>query len=428
MKIDFRLTALSLSLILLTACGQQKTVANVYESATDSCSGDVIPKSFVVKYKDGRMEKVSAASEQEFLDGYLSPNLDQVEFAEPDYRVHAAVQAATAITPVTFTDNWGSQRIGAAALWQQNVRGDGVIVAVIDSGMDITHPQLANQLAINPGETGTDADGRDKSTNAVDDDKNGFVDDVAGWDFTNGTSQKLMGDHQLHGTHVSGIIAAAHGDARAQGANYVEGVAPGAKLLPLAFLDESGSGSLSDGVRAISYAVSRGARVINASWGGTACSHSLRDMIASLSAHNVIFVSAAGNDAWNTDRQPEYPASLNLPAQLTIGATGNHDLMAQFSNYGVKTVHIFAPGIDIVSTVPGGLMASLSGTSMATPFVSGAVALLVGAVPTATADQVREALYNSAYKNYSYLNASQGRVDLTTALNELQRIVGNASH
>jgi subtilisin family serine protease len=175
-----------------------------------------------------------------------------------------------------------------------------------------------------------------------------------------------------------------------------------------------------NGVYAIQYAVKRGAKVINASWGGAGCSRSLKETIAGLQAQGVIFVSAAGNDSSNIDRTPMYPASLDYAAQIVVGATGDHDHMAEYSNYGAQHVHIFAPGSEIVSTYPGGGLASLSGTSMATPFVSGAIALLLSAQPTADVVKIRQALYASAIKRGEYINASQGRMDLTQALNFLR--------
>jgi subtilisin family serine protease len=200
-------------------------------------------------------------------------------------------------------------------------------------------------------------------------------------------------------------------------------VAPQAQILPLAFLDRNGAGMLSSGVKAIQYAVAQGARVINASWGGDDCSKALREEIRNLDDTRVAFIAAAGNDSRDVDTLPSYPASLNLAAQITVGAIGSHDIMANYSNYGMHAVHIFAPGTEIDSTLPGSRVGSLSGTSMATPFVTGAVALLLSAAPTATVSQIRTALYNTALHDDHYLNASHGRLDLAKALDELKKLM-----
>lgn len=407
---SFRLTVLALAVLTLSACAKTETTTSVFSAAKEECVADVAPQRYIVRFNDGRIQSVTAPSDQEFVDGFVAQNLDQIEFAEPDYYVSSKVDLSHFSS--SFTDNWGTKRIDADALWSQGVRGHQITVAVIDSGMDVDHPQLAGQVRKNAAEV---------ADNGIDDDGNGFVDDVGGWDFV--ANRPLQGDYQIHGTHVAGIVAANHNDNVAASGSQVQGIAPAAKVLPLAFLNQNGSGLISDGVRAIRYAVARGARVINASWGGNVCSRSLRDTIAALDPTQVTIVVAAGNSGANIDYAKEYPASLNSAAQITVGATGSHDLMAHYSNYGPGSVHLFAPGSDIVSTIPGGDMGMLSGTSMAAPFVAGSVALLLSAEPSASAGQIRYALYNSAYKNVSYLNASQGRLDLTTALAELRRIL-----
>lgn len=427
MKMDFRarLTAIFIFSALTAACGEQRTATGSFEKASDECIGEAIPKQFMVRYKDGRIEKVNAPSKEEFISGFLTDNLDQIEYAEHDYFVRAGVpvkpgEIKQKLAQSMWADNWGAERVGAHQLWQQNLRGAGITVAVIDTGMDLNHPQLKKRVAANSGEQGLDNSGRDRASNGVDDDGNGFVDDALGYDFAR--SRPLQGDYTYHGSHVSGIIAAEHTDTNAQGAPYVQGVAPQAKILPLAFLDETGSGAMTDAVRAVYYAVERGARVINASWGGPGCSRSLQDAVLSLESRGIVFVAASGNESMNIDRNKTYPGSLDLPAQITVGAIGYYGNMSQYSNYGLRSVHIFAPGDGIVSTVPGGI-ASLDGTSMAAPFVSGAIALLLGAEPTATPAQIRQALYNSSVRNSDFLNASQGRLFLTNALTELRRIL-----
>lgn len=413
MKMDLQKIALSVSLLTVTACGQQKTSSQSFAKPAEECVADVVPGQFIAKFKDGSIHVVKAVTTESFLKGYATEHLEEIQFSEPDYFVRQNSSPTAQAEAPTTADNWGPSRIGADELWAAGIRGSGVIVAVVDSGMDLTHPSLKNQVAVNPNEV---------PGNGVDDDHNGIVDDVGGVDFL--TNKPLKGDYQMHGSHVAGIIAAEHSDNLATNETYVQGVAPEAKILPLAFLNSDGNGLISDGVRAIKYAVTRGAKVINASWGAPVCSKSLLDTVNSLASKNVIFVSAAGNDSTNIDRNKEYPASVNAPTQITVGATGFNDLLAEYSNYGLSSVHIFAPGTSIISTVPGG-MASLTGTSMATPFVAGAVALLLSAEPTATPAQIRQAIYASAYKQSTYINASNGRLDLRHALTELRHLMGH---
>ena len=383
---------------------------------TDGCTGAVIKHQYIVTWKNGAITKEYGESDDSFAQNFIGAFKDQIQLAEPDMTVTIpeAVQALIEVQTVTRADNWGAIKVEAGKVWQQGVYGQGALVAVVDTGIDRSHPQLAPRLALNTGEMGTDAQGRDKSSNGVDDDKNGFVDDWNGWNFVARTNSPL--DDNGHGTHVSGIIAAQHSDTVAQAANYVQGIAPKAVILPLKFLDSDGTGALSDAVSAINYAVARGANVINASWGGTACSVTLRSAIANLVAKNILFVVAAGNDSVDLGEQPRYPASFSYLSQLTVGATGLFDSMATYSNYGTPSVHLFAPGTLIISTFPNATMAALSGTSMATPFVTGTAALLYGTHPDATLTQIRGAILGSVFKNSQYLNQTQGRLDLSGLL------------
>lgn len=410
-----RALLLLVAILALTACGKQKTSSGTYEKPVEECVADVVPNEYVMHFKNGISKKVYAATLEDFFKEHVDPHLADIDYTEPEYFVRAApVATATATATASGADNYAAVRVGADALWSAGFRGQGVVVAVIDSGTDLLHPQLAGRIHSNTAEI---------ANNGIDDDANGYIDDARGYDFY--ANRPLTGDYQSHGTHVAGIVAAEHTDTVAAPHAYVQGLAPAAKIMPLAFLNADGSGRMSDGVRAIKYAAANGARVINASWGGTICSKSLRDTIRGLDTTEVIFVAAAGNDGSNIDRYKEYPASLNFAHQLTVGATGEMDLMTSFSNYGYETVHIFAPGQNIVSTVPGNSLDSLSGTSMAAPVVSGALALLLSAEPSATVAQVRQALYNTAYKQPSYFNSCRGRLDLRTTLTELRRLMSN---
>jgi subtilisin family serine protease len=418
----------TLFLLALTGCSKTKTVQTVYPKVSDSCADHALPQRHVVRWITGNVTLLEGGTREEVIESFVAANLEQLDFIEPDFSVKLPRPQAAGNLPtstLTSADNWGVVRINAGAAWANGARGGGITVAVVDTGMDLSHKQLSNQIAYNKGESGTDASGNDRSNNGVDDDRNGFVDDYNGYDFTANAAEPW--DYNSHGSHVAGIILAEHSDSEPGPQPHVQGVAPDARVIPLAFIDRSGEGSLFNAMRAIDYAAMRGARVINASWGGSGCSTVLRDQIAGLYNKNVIFVAAAGNGdnngiGYDIDFFPEYPAAFNLLAQLTVGAVGQFDSRARFSNYGRKAVHLFAPGVDIVSTVPQNEMGPMTGTSMATPFIVGAIASLLSHRPQASMDQIRAALYASAHSDSSYKNASQGRLDLGAAVAELERL------
>jgi subtilisin family serine protease len=274
-------------------------------------------------------------------------------------------------------EQWGVEQannvdVDLPEAWGLTPGSPAVVVAVVDTGMDVTHPDLAGRLWANPGEV---------PGNGRDDDRNGYVDDVHGWDFTLNTG--VMRDTDGHGTHVSGIIAA-----QANNGAGVAGVAPGVRLMPLRFIGAGGDGAVSDAVDAIYYAVAQGARVINASWGGGGYSQALADAIRYAGSRNVVFVTAAGNERANNDSVRSYPSAYRFGTTLSVAAVDASGRLASFSNYGARTVDVAAPGVDVLSTVPGGGYDLMDGTSMAAPFVSGVVALVASINPAATATQI----------------------------------------
>lgn len=243
---------------------------------------------------------------------------------------------------------------------------DRPIVAVIDSGLDTQHFAFAQRSAVwrNPNEI---------PGNGMDDDGNGFVDDVHGWNFI--SKSGAMIDDDGHGTHVAGIVLSVASDIF----DPSDSSASPIQIMPLKFLDANGGGSTADAIAAITYAVDNGAKVINASWGGVHYSRALHEAVAYSYDRGVAFVAAAGNAKRNNDAVPVYPSSLDVPSVLSVAATTDWDYLATFSNWGAQSVGIGSPGVFILSTTPGSTFGYSSGTSMAAPYLAGlaAVSLLV---------------------------------------------------
>jgi subtilisin family serine protease len=301
---------------------------------------------------------------------------DRIEYFELDQRI-----GSTAALPDDdhFAKQWALHNTGqsngvkdadidAPAAWKLSTGTGQTVVAVIDTGIDWKHPDLKNRIWTNADEI---------AGNGIDDDGNGYVDDVRGWDFVNWDNNP-MDDHG-HGTHVAGIIGANGDNGRG-----VAGVNWSVKLMPLKFLDSDGAGYLSDAITAIEYAIENGATISNNSWGGSGYSQSLYDTLAYARQHDHIFVVAAGNDSDSLDQHPDYPASYGqwLDNVVVVGSTTRQDHLSGFSNYG-KTVDIAAPGSSILSTYlrnegknDAKGYKTFSGTSMATPFVAGAASLI----------------------------------------------------
>jgi subtilisin family serine protease len=337
----------------------------------------------VVKPDAGVSVEASVAALERSNDvAYAEPDVRRTAFATPDdtffgleWGLSNGGQTVGGVTGTPDAD------IDADQAWDTTVGSADVVVGVVDTGLDLGHPDLATNVWSNPGESGA---GRE--SNGVDDDGDGLVDDVTGWDWAAGDNQPL--DENGHGTHVSGTIAGRGDDAMG-----VAGVAWRARLMALRILDATGSGRVSDAIKAYGYAAAHGARIVNASLGGGSFSRAERDAIAA--ARDVLFVVAAGNEGADNDTTPSYPCDYDLPNVVCVAASDQHDELAGFSNYGATSVDLAAPGVNIASAWPGSRWALLDGTSMATPHVAGTAVLALAANPRLDTAGLRAALLSS---------------------------------
>lgn len=415
----FRPLTIIATAFLLSACGGVKTTDSVFPTTTGSCAQGASLNRFIVQWEDGSYTVENSASPEYFKTGFVSKNLNLIRHVDQDQRIQLTKQeqisAFSDSAVSTESINWGPQQIEAPTLWSQGVKGTDVIVGVVDGMVDTTHGQLAANLAINTAEI---------PDNGIDDDHNGFIDDYKGVQIN---AEKNDPTLNRHGTHVSGIIAADP----TQGP--ISGVAPRAKILPAQFIGNDGGGSIGDAVVALNYVAGRGAKIINMSWGLDPCVEvpNLKSTLQGLNSRGILLVTAAGNGdshgvGVNMDVYPSFPSAYNFTNQINVAASTMSNVLIGFSNFGIRSVHVAAPGVGIYSTVPGNQVEVMSGTSMAAPMVSGAAALLWGAIPTATAAQIKEALMKSVDVNPgSPLDVQSGGViNVNKALGLLKSITG----
>jgi thermitase len=315
-----------------------------------------------------------------------------------------------------FADQWalhnqgqegGKERadIDALKAWAKTQGSNNVVVAVLDSGVDYNHVDLRANIWTRP----------DNVPEYVDDEL-GAVDDIHGFDVNMDLGDPM--DDNGHGTHCAGVIGA-----EADNGEGIAGINWHVRIMPLKFLGRGGYGTTKAAIEAINYAIDRkkhgvNVRVISASWGSTQRSKALEDVIRAAGDNGILFVAAAGNNGTDNDKRPHYPSNYDLPNVISVAALDRNDELTSFSNYGIKTVHIAAPGKDIVSTWLGDQYRGASGTSMATPQVSGVAALVIAAYPNITVAKLRERLLKSVDKIDS-LNgkiASGGRLNAAKAV------------
>ena len=311
----------------------------------------------------------------------------QVEYAEPNY----VLSIERAPNDTRYPDQWPLSNRGqttgtpgadirAEAAWDVTTGDSTVVVGVIDTGIDLGHPDIVANLWTNPGEI---------PANGVDDDGNGWVDDVHGWDFANLDSDPQ--DDNGHGTHVAGTIAAVGNNALG-----VTGVCWRTQVMALKFLAANGTGLTSNAIGALEYALANGVRITNNSWGGGPRSQALADALTAAGAAGMLLVVAAGNSGIDVDQTAVYPSSYDVPEIITVAATDKDDSLASFSNYGLETIDLAAPGDRVLSLWPLRRLAILSGTSMAAPHVAGAAALLLARDPAMPALEMKSRLMSGA--------------------------------
>jgi len=347
--------------------------------------------------------------------------LPEVEYAEPNYEIELDAVDAPPFVPVLphdprFEDQWAlansGQRggkkgadISATKAWVTTTGSDKVVVAVLDSGVDYTHEDLAPNMWTRPGNLAP-----------YHDNELGTIDDTNGFNAIDSSSDPM--DENGHGTHCAGIIGA-------EGSNDIgiSGVNWKVQIMPLKFMNAGGFGTTKDAIEAINYVIDRkkdgvNVRIISASWGSTQKSRALEEVIRKAYENDILFVAASGNASTNNDRTPHFPSSYNVPNVISVAALDRNDQLARFSNYGVKSVAIAAPGVDILSTWLGNQYEEKSGTSMATPVVSGVAALIVAEHPHISVDDLKKKLLASVDK-LPELNgkiATGGRINAAKAV------------
>lgn len=366
----------------------------------------------------------SALPEVEYAEPNYQISLDQSETYTTERRNLSSAQADPKLNATDgapndpqFTDQWllnntgqrdGAKQADVRALeaWKLTHGTREVVVAVIDTGVDFTHQDLSGNIWTRPA-----------NVPAYTDRELGNFADEHGFNAVDNLTDPM--DDNGHGTHCAGIIGA-------EGDNGIgiAGVNWQVEIMPLKFLSRTGAGSTKDAIEAINYVIDRkkagvNVRIISASWGSTQKSQALGDAIKRAGEAGILFVAAAGNSSTNNDRRPHYPSNYDLPNVVSVAALDRHDKLAGFSNYGARTVHVAAPGREILSTWLDNDYLEASGTSMATPVVSGIAALMLSVEPDLTVQQLRERLLNATDKlpQLDGKTVSGGRINAARALN-----------
>jgi subtilisin family serine protease len=442
-----RRTRTTVAVLLIGACAAlpaagsavRTPIAHEPPAKAEAVSGELIvgfEEGVSVRGQRKALARAAVASKREFeqIDAALvSVRADRLEetlarlqadprvrYAEPNYLIQAADHGSTPNDP-SFHQQWGLDNFGqtvngspgtadadidAEEAWTVTHGSAGVVVGILDTGLDVSHPDLAGNVWVNPGE-----DCAGCRTDGLDNDGNGYVDDWRGWDFVNHDNNPT--DDNGHGTHVAGIIGAVGNNSVG-----VTGVNWDVQLMPLKFLDAAGSGTTADAVAALLYATANGADLTNNSWADAPFSQAMLDAIGQADAADSLFVAAAGNDGLDRDTYTDYPAAYDAPNIVVTAATDANDARAWFSGYGARTVDLGAPGVNVYSTWRLGNYKYASGTSMATPHVAGVAALANAAFPAASDLGVKALLLRTADANASLAGRTTtgGRLNANAAV------------
>ena len=361
---------------------------------------------------------------------YLAERSTDLNFNESSYAISSVPNRSTKISKAVVTDitkkdvsvllndpamnqKWGLAQNQIGKAWKISQGSKKIKVAIIDTGIDANHEDLKDNLWVNSGETGFDELGRDKASNGIDDDGNGFVDDVYGWNFVRNNND--LSDNHGHGTHIAGIVGAVGGNGKG-----ISGVSPEVSLMILKYYDPKGFGedNLKNTIKAIHYAIDNGAHIINYSGGGLEFSAEEKAAIEKARKRGILFIAAAGNERSNSDIKKYYPADYNLDNIVSVTAIDDKTRVLPSSNYGILTVDIAAPGNNIYSTLPDNKYGMMTGTSQATAYVSGVAALVLAHHKDYRPIQVAKYLKNTG----DIMDSLKGKTKHTRRLNSYRAL------
>lgn len=346
------------------------------------------------------------------------PSVEYAEYSQT-YTV-TPMDNKEVIQDAKYSDQWGLKNTGknsgswfnrgkagedinAEGVWKLTRGAKEVKIAVIDTGVDYSHKDLAGNMWTNEAEK--------NGLPGVDDDGNGYIDDIHGYDFANDDGDPQ--DGHGHGTHCAGNIGALHNR------NGIRGVMSKVKMVGIKFLSDSGRGETEHAIKSVDYAIKVGVNLMSNSWGGGGFSQALKDSIQAAHDAGIVFVAAAGNSRSDNDKRKTYPANYEIDNVISVGSHDGSGKRSSFSNFGKETVHVFAPGSNILSTIPNNRYSKMSGTSMACPLAAGAIGLLMGEYPNLTPLEIRERVIATGVKNGLLNNSTAGgRMDAKRLLDD----------